>query len=587
VPGVNVARIDSNQWAISIRGFNTTFSNKVLVLIDGRSVYVNTFSGTLWDVIDVPLEDIERIEIIRGPGGTVWGANAVNGVINIITKPSRDTKGGLVTAGTGSKETAGGLAQYGADIGSKGAYRVFGRYVNVDNSAFSGGQRAADGWHEWHEGFRSDWNLSSRDTLMVTADLLTTAAGGTTTAIFPEAPLRQADVNLRLTNISGDVLGRWDHTLANGSGTSLQFYYNALRRDGEVGAGASNDTADVEFKYHMAAGARNDIVWGLDYRVTSNDVRPIAGYAFRINPPHRTDNLFSAFVQDEIQLGSSVFLTLGAKFEHNAYTGFEYEPSVQLVWTATDRHTFWASAARAIRQPARADFGAQFNLGIQPLPGGGLAMVTLFGSPDFKAENLYDFGAGYRAQINPRLSLDFAGFLSYYHQLETTEPQTAFFTADPGFVVVPLVYGNLAHARDYGVEFFAHWNVTSRWKISPGYSLLQMAVKRDPSSQDPRIEQTPGDTPKHQFQIRSLLNLRRNVEWDSSLMYVSSLKNQNIQGYVRVDTRLGWRLGEFIELSITGQNLLAPRHLEFLDASGLILHTEVERSVFGKVTWRF
>ncbi len=587
VPGVDVAQIDSNQWAISIRGFNLAASNKVLVLIDGRSVYINTFSGAFWDVIDVPLEDIERIEIIRGPGGTVWGANAVNGVINIITKHSRDTKGALVTAGAGSKETAEGLAQYGADIGSNGAYRAFGRYVNVDNSAFSGGQRAADGWHEWHAGFRADWNLSSRDTFMVSTDLLTTAAGGTMKAVFPGPPPSQADVNRSLTNISGDVLGRWDHTLANGSDTSLQFYYSALRRDGEAGADVSNNAADVEFKHHLAAGARNDIVWGLDYRVTTDDLRPIASYAFRINPPHRTDNLFSAFVQDEIRLSSSVFLTLGAKFEHNAYTGFEYEPSAQLVWTATDRNTFWASAARAIRQLAPTDFGAQFNVGIQQLPGGVVGLVTLFGNPDLKAENLHDFEAGYRAQINPRLSLDFTGFLSYYHQLETTDPQAPFFMPDPGILVIPLVYGNLAQARDYGVEFSAHWNVTSRWKISPGYSLLKMAVKRDPSSQDPLIEQTPGDVPKHQFQIRSQLNPRRNVEWDSSLMYVSRLTNQNIPGYVRVDTRLGWRLGESVEFSLTGQNLLAPRHLEFFDAGGTTLDTEVERSVFGKITWRF
>lgn len=586
VPGVDVAQIDSNQWNISIRGFAAA-ANKVLVLIDGRSVYVNTFSGVFWDVIDVPLEDIERIEVIRGPGGTVWGANAVNGVINIITKHSRDTKGGLVTAGAGSKETAAGLAQYGGDIGSKGTYRAFGQYENVDNSTFSSGQPAADGWHEWHAGFRSDWGLSSRDTLMVSGDLLTTAAGGTMTATFPDAPPRQAEVNRRLTNTSGNVLGRWDHTLANGSDTSLQFYYNGLQRDGEAGAAVSNNTADVEFKHHLAAGARNDIVWGLDYRVTTDDVRPIASYAFRINPPHRTDNLFSAFVQDEIRLNSSVFLTLGTKFEHNAYTGFEYEPSAQLVWTATERHTLWASAARAIRQPARTDFGAQFDVGIQPLSGGGVALATLSGDPDLQAENLYDYEAGYRAQINPRLSLDFTGLLSYYRQLRTSEPQTPYFAAGPGYLVVPLVFGNRAQSRDYGVELFATWDVTGRWKISAGYSLLRMTVKRDASSQDPAIEQIPGDSPQHQIQIRSLLNLRRNVEWDSSLMYVSALGHLAIPGYIRLDSRLGWRLGEFVEISLVGQNLLTPRHLEFFDASGTILHTEVERSIFGKITWRF
>ncbi len=587
VPGVNVAQIDSNQWAVSIRGFNSAISNKVLVLIDGRSVYFNSFSGAFWDVIDVPPEDIERIEVIRGPGGTVWGANAMNGVINIITKHSKDTNGVLVTTGGGSKETAEGLAQYGGNIGSKGSYRVFGRYANVNSSAFSSGQRAADGWHEWHEGFRSDWNLSSRDTLMVEGDLLTSAAGGTMTTTFPESPPRQADVNRRLTNISGDVLGRWDHRLRNGSETSLQVYYNALRRDGQAGVSLSNDTVDVEFKHHLAAGARNDIVWGLDYRVASDDIRPAASYAFRINPPARTDHLFSAFVQDEIHLGRSVFLTLGSKFEHNGYTGFEYEPSAQLVWTATDRHTFWASAARAIRQPARTDFGAQFNVGVQPLPGGGAGLLTLFGNPDFKAENVHDFETGYRAQVNPRLSLDFTGFLTSYHELETTEPEAPFFATDQGLLVIPLKFGNLAHARSYGVEFFAHWNVTDRWKINPGYSLLQMAVKRDPSSQDPDIEQTSGNTPRHQFQIRSLFNLRRNLEWDSSLIYVSGLRHLAIPSYVRLDTRLGWRLGESVEFSIVGQNLLTPRHLEFFDTSGLVLHTEVERSVFGKITWRF
>ena len=426
VPGVDVAQIDSNQWAIGIRGFNTAVSNKILVLIDGRSVYFNSFSGAYWDVIEVPLEDIERIEVIRGPGGTVWGANAVNGVIDIITKHSRDTKGGLVTAGAGSKETAAGLVQYGGDIGSKGTYRAFGQYTNVDNSTFPGGHGAVDGWHAWHAGFRSDWSLSPRDTLMVSGDFLTTAAGGTMTATFPEAPPRQANVNRRLTNIFGSVLAHWDHTLANGSSTSLQFYYNGLQRDGEAGANASNDTADLEFKHHLAAGTRNDIVWGLDYRFTTDQIRPAASYAFHINPPHRADNLFSAFVQDEIRLTSSLFLTLGTKFEHNAYTGFEYEPSAQLVWTATDRHAFWASAARAIRQPARTDFGAQFNVGTVPLPGDGVGLLTLFGNPQIQAENLYDFEAGYRAQINPRLSLDVTGFLSSYHQLQTVEPQTPF-----------------------------------------------------------------------------------------------------------------------------------------------------------------
>ena len=586
-PGVDVAQIDSNQWAVSIRGFNGLYSNKVLVLIDGRTLYVDSFSGVFWDQVDIPLEDIDRIEIIRGPGGTVWGANAVNGVINIITKSSADTKGGLVTAGGGSRETAAGLVQYGGDAGSVGAYRVFARYFNVNNSAFPGGAAAADGWHSSQAGFRSDLSPTSRDTLSLQGGVIATG-GGATSSVVNMAPLALVTVKNPLVNTSGDALARWVHTLANGSETSLQIYDNLMGRR-ESSVRIANNTLDVEFQQHLTAGSRHDIVWGVDYRYSHDSLLPAASNALQVTPAVKEDNLTTAFLQDEIRISRSVFLTLGSKFEHNSYTGFEFEPSAQFVWTASERYSLWASAARAIRQPDQVDEGVLFNQAIVPVPGAGSALVTVNGNPNIVAEHLNDFEAGYRGQATRRLSLDVTAFLSYYGRLQSTEPQTPFVTFSAGnpLLVLPLQFGNLGHATDFGMEFFANWNVNSFWRISPGYSLLEMKTGIDPGSQDTSNALIPGNSPRHQPQIRSLLNLRKNVELDTSLKFVSRLSSQNVPGYVRLDSRLGWRPREAIEFSVVGQNLATPRHIEFVDNSGFFVGTEVERSVFAKITWRF
>jgi iron complex outermembrane recepter protein len=583
-PGVDVARLNANRWAISIRGFNGIFANKALVLIDGRTVYLDSSSNVFWDQQDVPLEDIDHIEVIRGPGGTVWGANAVNGVINIITKNAKATQGGLVTAGTGSEETAEGLVQYGGKIGSKGAYRAFGRYFNVNNALASGGQKAADGWHGSHGGFRSDWDLSPRDSLTLQGDLFRAGAGQTITTVFSNALPLQGTLNDPISDAAGNILGRWNRILKNGSDTSLQVFYDFNHRTDPAKVDETHHKADLDFNHHIALGSRNDVVWGLGYRFEADDIRP--GYALQFLPPRSNRSLFSAFIQDEIKLADSVSLTLGSKFEHNALTGFEYEPSAQLVWTPSGRHTVWASAARAIRQPSLVDVGLRLDLAIVPQFNGSFGVPTLLGDPNVQAEQLRDYEAGYRAQLSRRLSLDVTAFASFYRRLVTTEPRAPFFTLTPAppHLIIPLVFDNLARAQDYGGELTATWEVNSRWRISPGYSLLHMAIVLDPSSQGSSRSQA-GESPKHQFQVRSWLNLRKNMDWDSTLMYVSALSGLAIPSYVRLDTRLGWRLGEFVELSIVGQNLLRARHVEFFDSA--IHRTEIERSVFGKVTWRF
>jgi iron complex outermembrane receptor protein len=589
-PGVDVAQIDANRWAISIRGFNSIYANKVLVLIDGRSVYSDSFSGVFWDQQNVPLEDIGRIEVIRGPGGTVWGANAVNGVINIITKDSRNTHGGLISAGGGTQTAADSLVQYGGAAGPNGSYRVSGRYFDIDDSVTPGGQPATDGWHGSHGGFRTDWDLSRRDTLSVQGDLTRTAGGENVYGVFPNIPLA-TNLNEPVTNSLGDIVARWEHTLANGSQTSLQVYYDYVHRSGDEGINQYYRTADVEFQHHLSIGARHDIVWGLDYRMDDTALLGATAYSYQFDPNHRLDNLAAVFLQDEIAITKSVFLTVGSKFEHNDYTGFQYEPSAQLMWTPSARQTLWASASRAIREPAMFETAAKFNIGLYPLGGGNFGIATLNGDPHPQSEKLRDFEIGYRNRIGKRLSVDLTGFLSYYRNLETFEPQDPFFSADStlAHLVIPEVLAFNANGRAYGGEIFVNWDASSRLRISSGYSLLNSLTTPDASAAGSTVFEPSADSPRHQVQVRGHLRLRRSLEWDASAARTSSLANvpsYNVPGYTRIDSRLGWRAGESLEFSVVGQNLASRRHLEFADTLG-INGTLVLRSVFAKVQWRF
>jgi iron complex outermembrane recepter protein len=580
-PGVDVAQIDAGHWAISIRGFSSLYADKVLLLIDGRSAYLPTFSGVDWEQIDLPLEDIERIEVIRGPSGTIW-ANAMNGVINIITKSAKNTRGGLVTASAGSQTNAGGLVQYGGALGSSGDYRVFHKYFNTANAASAGQDPAADASHGFHEGFRTDWNLSPRNGLTVQGDFLQTEGGDTlANIVFSNKLPLTATVRDNTRYAGGNVLARWNHTLSNGSDMSLQVYDDYYVRTTQ-GMRESSNTFDLDFQHHLAIGSRQDVVWGFGSRTAQSNLPP--GYNTRVLPPRRTDNLLSAFIQDEIRIADSLSLTLGLKFEHNSYTGFEYEPSAQLAWQATSRHTLWVSAARAIRQPSRLDFGPTVDTTVLPQANGGFGVVQVQAAQHVEAEQLLDYELGHRVQLNRRFSIDTTAFLSFYRHLGAYEPGAPFFTVSEGppHLVLPLVLDYQAHANNYGAEIFASWSVNHRWKLSPGFSVLHMNVV-DPSGQGQTVE-NQANSPRHTFEVRSFLNLSRNLDWDTSLSSVGPVANT--PGYTRLDTRLGWRLRESLELSVVGQNLLTPRHAEFPNQD-FIEHTLVERSVSAKIAWRF
>jgi iron complex outermembrane receptor protein len=586
-PGVDVAQIDANAWAVSIRGFNNRLANKVLVLVDGRTVYTPTTSGVYWDQLDVPLEDIERIEITRGPGGTVWGANAVNGVINIITKTANATQGAVISAGGGSQGAARGLAQYGGEAGESGTYRIFGDYLNQGNlTASDGNSAAADGWHMMHGGFRSDWTLSPDDSMTVQGDFLETGEGQTINVVFSNQLPLEGTINDPIEVGSGDLMARWNHTLAGGSNTSLQVYFDRYDRQDE-GVHEALNTLDIDFQHHLKHGVRHDIVWGAGYRVTADNHTD--GYGKAYVPLSRTNGLYSAFIQDEIALTHSLWFTLGSKFEHNAYTGFEYEPSAKLLWQPSQRQAVWLSAARAIVQISREEADLIVDLYTFPTQGGGFGVAQVEGNPIAKAEQLYDFEAGYRVQANKRLSLDIAAFSSYYHNLADVLPGDPFFTEDQGppHLVLPLVFQYVARAHTYGAEADGVWNVSPRWRISPSLSAIHLTRSNDEGGLE--VPEDEDNTPEFQAQMRSTLDLSKNVDWDVAIYHVGRLRDGGdgaVPAFNRLDSRLAWRPRESVELSIVGQNLLTPLHAEFHNAFE-VQRTLVERSVFGKITWRF
>jgi iron complex outermembrane receptor protein len=588
VPGVDVAQINANSWAISARGFNHQFSDKLLLLIDGRTVYTPLFAGVYWDTQDVPLEDIERIEVIRGPGATVWGANAVNGVINIITKKAADTRGGLLVAGSGTQDLALGLAQYGGKIGVDASYRVFAKYLDHNHFPELTGQNGEDGWHLSHVGFRTDATLSQKDSVTFEGDLY----GGSEGANFGHIVSIAPPVNENVDGIEhipgGNILSRWNHAFSSRSDTSLQFYFDRFERDGgEISE--NRDTFDLDFQHHLALGARHDLIWGADYRHSSDDTVGTIDRAWI--PADRTLQLFGTFVQDEIVLKPDrVFLTAGAKLENNYYTGWDLDPSARVAWTPSKRHSFWAAVSRAARTPSRREEDADINIAVFPGPGGVPAALTLLGNSDEKSEHVVAYEAGYRAQPAGPFSIDIATFFNTYTDLATTETGSPFLVASPApaHFVFPLVWGNKMHGTSDGIEVSADWKVNHRWALSPGYTLLQVHLRADVTSQDTTTAaDTEGSSPRHQAQLRSHLVLPSRFVWDVSGYFVERLPAQHVSSYTRLDTQFSRQLGERLELSLVGQNLLRDRHLESNDALTSVNPTLVKRSAYAKFTWRF
>jgi iron complex outermembrane receptor protein len=580
-PGVEVAQINANRWAVSIRGYNSAYANKVLVLIDGRSVYTGTFSGVIWDQVGMPLEDIERIEVIRGPGGSVWGANAVNGVINIVTKSSQETKGGMLAMGAGSSVTTDDSIRYGGNLGHSGSYRVFGRYSRTADFDSPGGD-PGDAWDRKQGGFRTDWSLSPRTSLMLEGDYYYNHGGQALTgSLFPSQPGRLYQSGFFA---QGGSLGtQWKHTLDSGAEESLQLNYSAWDRT-EQSTPVSDRSLDIEYQNHFHIGSRHDLVAGIGYRRDTGTLNGAQWVWFA--PPTRTDNLISGFFQDEIALGPAVRLTIGSKFEHNSYTGFEFEPTFRLAWAATPKSTLWAAANRAIAQPAQFATSIEAIVGSVPLNSSTTALVWLYGDPHLHAEEFRDLEFGYRNQFARNVSLDLAAFVGSYHSLLGIQPEPMKAVAGPAGVEIqlPTVLANTDKALTYGGELSANWDVNRRWRLSSGYALFEW----DTTSTGASFLSGSGlsTDPKHVLQAHSRLDLPGKLEFDQWIWWTSRMPANQIPSHTRVDFRMARRLGESAEISITGQNLTRPRFIEFGDSYGFAGIAN-PRSVFAQLRWFF
>jgi iron complex outermembrane receptor protein len=580
-PGVQVAHIDANKWAIGVRGFASRLSRSLLVLIDGRSVYSPLFAGVYWEVQDTLLEDVDRIEVIRGPGGTIWGANAVNGVINIITKRAQEIQGGLLVAGGGSEEQGFGGVRYGGNIGENLFYRVYGKAFNRD-AAFHGTGSDFDDWRMGQAGFRLDWDGHHGDTITAQGDIYTGDAGQRAVLTTFAPPFRttvEADADLA----GGNLLGRWQRVFSPASDLSVQLYYDRTYRR-EPTFRESRDTFDIDVQHHFRIPWQQEIRLGFGYRLTSDDTAAVPTIVF--TPSGRTDQLFSTFVQDEIRLlAEQLRLIIGSKFEHNDYSGFEFQPSVRLAWILALQHTAWAAFTRTVRTPSRVEHDLSATGLLDP---GTPTFVRVLGSTAFVSEKLLAYELGYRVQPMSRLFLDVATFYNRYTDLLSLEPGTPFPEAmpPPAHIIVPLLIRNGLHGEGYGVELAAEWQPFDWWRVSGVYSYLHLNLTRDKDSLDAStVRSTEGSSPTHQLSLRSFLSLPWHLEFDLVGRYIDYLPSQGVASYLTLDIRLGWRPLPPLTIAVVGQNLLMNHHAEFSGGSSGI--TEIERSVYGKVVWRW
>jgi iron complex outermembrane receptor protein len=588
VPGIDVAQIDASKWAISARGFNGQYSNLLLVLVDGRAVYNPIFAGVFWDSQNVALENIERIEVVRGPGAAVWGSNAVNGVINIITKSATETQGGYLAASLGNASSGRVVVGYGAKLPGLGAYRLYGLGFHYNSLPTFAGLDGQDDWFLGRGGFRTDSTLSAKDSLTTEGEAYKGDAGEIALAPLSLQPPVTATVPLRDRYSGWNVLTRWNRTMSSRSDSSLQVYFDRTNR-GDSTYELDLNTFDVDFQHHVNLGTRQDIVWGLGYRVTSDGTTPTLRIVF--TPQDARTQLFSAFVQDEIALRPErLHLSLGARIEHNSYTGFDVEPSARLVWTPDSKNMVWSAVSGADRTPARSDTNIRVNYAALPGPGNLPIFVSIFGNPNFKNERLTAFEAGYRNSWTSRFSLDSTVFYNRYRDLVSVEPGAMRVEASPAptHLLVPASFGNGLYGETHGIELFADWKVTNFWTLNPGYSFISMHMHPSAGSQDfTDASGDEGGIPDHQAQLRSSVALPHNLQWNTSAYFVSRLPAVSIPSYTRVDTGLIWRAGERVSMSVVGQNLLKSLHPEYAGSNSTVQPGMMRRGAYAKITWSF
>ena len=583
VPGLHVGQIDASRYSVSSRGFAGLFSDKLLVLIDGRTVYSPLFSGVFWDAQDVMLEDIERIEVIRGPGASVWGANAVNGVINILSKKSSDTLGGMVVSGGGNSDHNISEARYGVSLGESATARVYSKYRYRPDTPNLDGENMYNYWESGQGGFRFDYNDSVHESTLQ-GDINNGREGTRINAPTFEAPFVESDQ--RPSGYSGgNILARYEYTPDKENSSSIQFYYDRALR-GDPAHDSRINTFDLDGQYRHKLDSTNEIQVGAGYRRIDDVLNGRTALAFA--KEERGVDLLSAFVQEESRYFSDSFRVLvGTKFERNDYTGFEVQPNIRFTWLPVPHHVLWASFSQALRTPARADRDMIIDLFTVPprsstdLP----VLVTGNGFSGCASENLLGYEVGHRYEASKDLNFESSLYINRYSRLNSFEPVAPY--VDPsGGIVQPYLEKNLSHAVTYGGEEVITWQALESWRIQAWYSLFKEQLGFSPYSQDD-IDSHVQDYPKHQAFLRSLLDLGHNVEFDSMLRFEDSISNPPVSSYMELDLRIGWKPIPSLDISLILKNLLHNKHEEYQAEFIQVEKAEIGRSIFGKVTWQF
>jgi iron complex outermembrane receptor protein len=551
---VDAAQVYGPGWAITTRGFDISTANKMLVLIDGRTVYSPLFSGVFWEVQDLVLADIDRIEVIRGPGGALWGANAVNGVINVITKRAADTRGLMVDVGAGNDTVGKATIRYGGGLG-QGSYRVYAKFRSADEHRFATGAPGNDPFSIGQSGFRMESIPDAQSSWFVQGDLYYATQG-----LYDRPATRLS---------GGNVLSRWTRRFSTSSQFQAQAYYDRTYRRVQRQYKATRDTVDIDLQQQLILGARHELVFGTGFRVSRGDDLG-DGPGFFFDPQVRTSALGNFFAQDQIALSMNrLFLTVGSKVERNDFTGFEVQPTARLRWTPDNRQTLWTALSRAVRMPTRFDTDLRIVI-----PGTSILFLT--GSENFESEDVVAYEGGYRVRPSAWVSFDVAAYVNDYNNLRSQEPPAA-----PG---APIVLANGLNARTSGVEIAATVDLATWWQTHASFSRLTGKFSKDPASRDTTNGSSEANDPSSLFFVRSYLDLPRQFEFDTFVRYVGRRPRPLVPAYTELNLRLGWAVRPNWDVSLVAENLLHDRHTEF--AAGTPLE-QFERAAYIRSQWHF
>jgi iron complex outermembrane receptor protein len=583
VPGVEVAQINANKWAVSVRGFNGFNANKLLVLVDGRSLYNRLFSGILWDTVDLMLDDVDRIEVIRCPGATMWGANAVNGVVNIVTKATADTRGALVRV-DGGISGGQGAARYGGTLGSA-TYRVFSQWTSRAESLLAPDTGASDTSQLVTTGFRADWTAQP-GTFMVDGAYTSGHAFALWPNFNPATAASQPLADVASGETEGHLIGRWTQTRASGAQLQIQSFFDLAERVEPIGT-YHRHAESVDAQYHQTFGAHHDLVAGAGSWFTREQF--VGNVGFSLTPAMSNSSLFTAFLQDEIALADNrLAVTLGSQVQYDTSYGAGVQPTARVIWKGFRRQRLWASVSRALRTPSLIDGGFRVDQPPVATASGLPLVVSSTGDLAPETEDFVDAEVGYRLDIGTAWSIDVTGFVGRYDNLVTQEVAAPVIQFVPSPHILVVSHGeNLLDATTRGLEIAGHWAPRPAWRFDGSYTAFHITPDLAATSLDPAAATTDAAAPRTQWQVRSAYSPGARATLDVAIFHVGPLEQMQVAAYTRADVSAEWRLTSRLSAMAIGQNLFDAVHVEFAGTSALLLATQVRRSVGVRLRWMF